>query len=416
MLKKSAVFFFIFFICLIILGSSNYLLTKVAGIDLKAVLGVSILYVSIFFLLFAVLASKYVDKSYKRNSLLVNLLLIYTIFIFIYGFLKGNQIGIIFEELWVISVVYLAYKVSINKNIWISFNSYIFGLFIFTAFILYIGLNETREYLDELEVAASVLEDTTTSLAYELVSLTDFWPFLFALFFFRKDFTSKIIAFIPFIVYLLLQLYFLKRAPAVRAVLQVSTFLLIAALAKNKAKGLVRIIPVVILLLFLFYLVLPQSLIDRFKNDDGSRPDELVNMVLQFNPVEAFIGKGLGGAYVSDNGIYDYIDLNGGSEMRSTVHIGIAYPFLKGGIFFLILVCLHLGNVIVSAYKYKKHFTNVEIASFGFLLVFCLFRLIEGPINAVTVFNGIMFGMSIGNLEQFISLHKKAHVESISSY
>jgi hypothetical protein len=313
-------------------------------------------------------------------------------------------------------VVFLAYKISLNKDIWNSFRVYVFLLFVITVLILYIGLNQTRQYLDELDiVAASVFEETTSSLAYELVSLTDFWPFIFAILFFREGLSNKILAFLPFVLYVILQLYFLKRAPAVRAVFQISIFFLIAALSKNRIKDIIKVIPIVLLLLCAFYFVLPQGLIDRFKDDDGSRPDELLNMIYQFNLIELLIGKGMGGAYISDNGIYDYVDMQNGNEMRTTVHIGLAYPLLKGGILFVLLIFSHISIILVKAFKYLRYSTSIEIASYGFLFVFSLFRLIEGPINAVSIFNGVMFGMSIGSLERFIGVHKTKHVQSIDN-
>jgi hypothetical protein len=123
----------------------------------------------------------------------------------------------------------------------------------------------------------------------------------------------------------------------------------------------------------------------------------------------------MGGAYISDNGIYDYVDMQNGNEMRTTVHIGLAYPLLKGGILFVLLIFSHISIILVKAFKYLRYSTSIEIASYGFLFVFSLFRLIEGPINAVSIFNGVMFGMSIGSLERFIGVHKTKHVQSIDN-
>jgi hypothetical protein len=403
MANKISLFSFLTFISLAIIGSSNYLLVKLTGIDLNVVVGVSILFSCIIFLFGSTFAISFSNASKKKLSFPTFAIILYSAGILIYGILIGNEIGIIIEEAWIGIVIFLAYKLSLNQAIWNAYKKHIFLIFLLISLIIYKGLDQTREYIDEIDVAQSVLEEATASLGYELISLLDFWPFIFALLFFRGGYVNKVLAIIPFIIYISLQLYFLKRAPTVRAFIQVFFFFWIASIKNNKLKSTVYFVPIIAIGLILFYLVIPEQLVERFSSDDGSRPDELINMFSQMNPVELVFGKGLGGEYISDNGIYDYLSPDA-REMRTTVHIGAAYPILKGGLLLFSLIFSHLIILLIKSFKHVRAFSDKEIASFGFLVIFLVFRFVEGPMNSTSIFNAIMFGMSIGWLENFVKL------------
>jgi len=385
--------FFLFFILSYIFGNTVYFFSKVLGVNLNF----SVLAFSIIPLLLVFFFNMFI-KYQKKDSGTIRILIFYTFFLMIHGFLKSNPISAILEELWTIIVVFVAYRLSRNNLFFDIIKSWGFLIFLLTSYLIYLGTNETREYIDDLSSINIDLSDRTASLGYEFISLLDFWPFIFALWFFEKRFISKLLGFIPFIVYFSYQIYFLKRAPSARCVTQLLFFSLMAYSSNFSFTRSFQMLMIFLVIGFSSYFVIPDDLISRFANDDASRPNEAFHMLRQFSLLDYIFGRGLGGIYISDNGIFDML---GKHEYRHILHIGALYPLLKGGILLFILLSILLLNILIKSFKHRRNFTAIEHSCFGFLVIFLLFRWIEGPITTTTAFNGIMFGLSLGRLEYF---------------
>ena len=156
-------------------------------------------------------------------------------------------------------------------------------------------------------------------------------------------------------------------------------------------------------MLLLFGIILlsyfPQKLVERFNKDDGSRPKEMKAMFGSFTTKDYVIGRGLGGAFISHNWIYDYVNKETHLTMRIIVHIGSVYPFLKGGGILFLLIFVQISRGIFFGLKNLKKLNREQFASLVFLIVYSLFRLIEGPPSTGQIFDGLLFGMSLGCLD-----------------
>jgi hypothetical protein len=161
----------------------------------------------------------------------------------------------------------------------------------------------------------------------------------------------------------------------------------------------VRALSILFLLLFLAYFFLPENLSDRFKTEDKARQNELLNMFSQLTYDEWIFGRGLGGEYHSaKDGIVERINEDG-VEVKSTLHIGFGDSILKGGLILFILISLHGISLIIKNLNRIKLISNEQFVGLAFLITFLLFRLIEGGLTPGSIFNAVLFGMSLGILE-----------------
>ena len=110
------------------------------------------------------------------------------------------------------------------------------------------------------------------------------------------------------------------------------------------------------------------------------------------------IGKGLGGDYyVAQGGIVETIN-NKNQAISRVLHIGATYSILKGGIFLFLIIFLHIFRTIYYNLRRVKYLNERELTCLCFLLVYSIFRLIEGPISPGAIFDATLYGMSLGVL------------------
>ena len=123
-------------------------------------------------------------------------------------------------------------------------------------------------------------------------------------------------------------------------------------------------------------------------------------MLSQLNPLEFVFGRGLGGYYnVQRGGVVQYIN-NDGKEASSIIHIGAVYPILKGGLLLFFLIFYHILKTVYISLKKIKKLSEEELSCLVFLIVYSVFRLIEGPFSLGAIFDALLFGMSLGYLNR----------------
>ena len=98
------------------------------------------------------------------------------------------------------------------------------------------------------------------------------------------------------------------------------------------------------------------------------------------------------------DGIVERINEDG-VEVKSTLHIGFGDSILKGGLILFILISLHGISLIIKNLNRIKLISNEQFVGLAFLITFLLFRLIEGGLTPGSIFNAVLFGMSLGILE-----------------
>lgn len=402
--RKITQTFFILFVLIVGIHKSNFIIAEFTGFDLQSIFQISLLTFPLPFLFIAYLysSSRKINTKKNKDSFLVNTIFFYVNILLLYGFMRGNNIDNILFEYWTAILLLLSHKIASSEEIWRLFNGKLIIVFFIFSILVFLGTNYTVIHLVEIGFDALSTEGSRTGLmAYDMAPILDLWPFLFLLGFFNKKIKkSRILIYLPFIIYLLFQLYFLKRAPSARAI----SFLIFALfikmkLSKNNYAYVKQIFVLVTLgVLILFYT--PETLKERFASTDTARQDESLGMLSQLNPLEIVFGKGLGGDYyVQRGGIVQYIN-HEGREVSSMVHIGAAYPILKGGLLLFFLIFYHITKTVYRSLLRIKKLSKEELTCLIFLTIYSLFRLIEGPVSLGAVFDALLFGISLGYLNR----------------
>jgi hypothetical protein len=382
------------------LQKSNYLISEITNINIQNLVGITLFIFPTIFILMAVYEHfNSIDVQKKNSSIFVNITLGYIFIMTIYGIVNGNSIGRIFEELWTGIIVYCAYKISLNNKVWELFQGKLFFVYLFFAITVLIGTQFSGGKFEDSEIDLSSLEGLSVATeAYEISPILDFWPFLLVLNFFNTK-KNNYLTYLPFIIYLGFQLFFLKRAPTIRAVF---TFILLLYYSIYYVKALnkknnILIITLIGIIVSIFYF--PSDLSDRFKSEDNARQLELINMFSQLNGFEIIFGRGLGGTHeIIADGISDGVSETG-KLTSSFLHIGAGLPVLKGGVILFILIFAHYFILIVKNFNRLRFINSKQITALIFLFSFSVFRFIEGTISPGSLVNSFLLGLSIGVLE-----------------
>ncbi|MFT5213162.1 MAG: hypothetical protein ACI9WV_000879 [Patiriisocius sp.] len=401
--SKKSTTFFILFILSVGLHKSNYLILQLTGISIQSTIGISLLLFPLIFLALSYYYSpeRNINTRKSEDSFLMKTLFFYINLLLLYGLIIENNISIIFLEYWTGMIILLSYKIAKSENIWLLFEGKLIVVFFIFSFLVFLGNGYTQIHLKEFGYDAFETGITTALVSYNIAPMLDFWPFLFLMGFFNKKIKKyKILTFIPLAIYLSFQLFFLKRAPSVRAI----SFLLLAIFIKMKisenykmfTKLMLSLISIVVVAL----LFTPEALINRFKTEDTSRQDEASAMLAQLTPLEMLFGRGLGGIYyVEEGGIVQSINEEG-RAVSANMHIGAIYPILKGGALLFFLIFYHIISTVIRNIKRVKKLSKEGLTSLIFLIVYSLFRLIEGPFSTGAIFDALLFGMSLGCLNR----------------
>lgn len=393
--------YFLLFFLTVGLHKTNYLISQLLGVNIQSTIGVSLLTLP---LLFLILAEYHSSRSYSllaalKNDRLLKLIFVVVHLALVYGLIMGNSLDVIIQEYWTAMIVLYGYRISRDMALLESFRQknlrFIFLLFaVATAY----GTTMIQEHLTIYDFTTDL---STATLAYEISPILDFWPFMFLIVLFseRQPF-RKFWFYIPIAIYLGFQLFFVKRAPSARVlaflVLGISSFWYL----KQRRDFIVRMLFGSVLVIGALVFFTPKNLVDRFQKEDNSRQSEAFTMLEQFNLAEVIIGKGLGGYYLLEEGA-GIVEINSEGELgKHILHIGLFYPYLKGGLLLSILVIAHILRSIYFGMRHFRQLHPYQHMAMIFLFVYSLFRVIEGPFSPGMVFDGFLFGCSLGLLNQ----------------
>lgn len=391
--RKTAVFFILFMLT-VAMQKANYLIYLLTGVNIQKGVPFSLLAVPFAFLVIVFFISK--DKVKLTNKSYLPAILIWSHVNLLYGLIMENHFMSILWEYYIGAIMFFSYKLASNKTIWKLFETKLISIYLIFSFLVFTAKDFFAEHLT---VFSEKLENiTTASLAYEIAPILDFWPFIFLFgITSSKKGLHKVLTISALIIYLAFQFYFLKRAPSVRALTYFVVGNTMLMLKRGEASAIFKYLGIVFICFFLLTYAIPDGLIERFKTEDTSRQNEFANMVSSANVIELIIGRGLGGSYPSDN-LYDYI-AEDGSLRRVAVHIGYSFALLKGGIILCILILLHVLASLSFALKRLKGLNNRQFVSVVFLIVYSIYRLIEGSPSTGQIFDGVLFGLALGCLD-----------------
>ena len=390
MFSKKYNLLFLFFI-VVIIQKSDYLFSLYFGFEFGNLLGLNFFYLLPFVMVFDILIN--FNSNLKKIDYITIALFYYSLVLLIIGLLMYNSIDHILFEILTILIILYGYLYGLDKKLSTEiFKKKYYFIFILISVLCFIATYHTREHLIDYDLTD--FERNTATLAYDLSPLLDFWPFLFLFNLFSKKY-NRIFTWLPIIIYFSYQIYFLKRAPSVRVI----TFLLMASYISSGFKIInLKTILTIIVILILGVFFMPQNLSDRFIMSDTSRTDEAFQMLNSLTSANLFFGKGIGGSFITSSTGLSYIDQLKGFGKYVT-HIGVAYVILKGGIILFLLIMLQLIQSIKYYFKYQIHANSIHTTCLTYLIVYTIFRLIEGPPTSGAIFDALLLGFSIGNLK-----------------
>lgn len=391
---------FLLFFLSVGVHKANYLLIQLVGIDVQGAVSVSLLLLPLLFLVLLDVSS---NHSYSAKVMISRDRYLFTVMLLIglallVGLINGNKKDIIFQELWTGAIVFYGYKLSKDQSLVDAFGKWpLLIMYLVFSALVFVGSFYLREHLVGYDLGTSI---RTATLAYEVSPLLDFWPFLFLIPFFKKRGKLNPLVLLPMLIYLAFQIFFLKRAPSVRALAFLFTGIAISwKLRTGNFAFVFRLFFGIILFGLGFYLLIPDNLLLRFQTTDTARQDEAIAMLNQLGVFELLFGRGIGGSFYLNEGA-GLVSLKDGQMGKYILHIGVLYPILKGGIILAIGIYAQIFNKVLWAWRNLKALGYGQLASLTFLVVYSVFRLIEGPISPGVVFDAFLLGFSIGMLRR----------------
>jgi len=403
--RKNTNVLFILFILSVGWQKSDYLISVYTGIRLQDKLGFSLLVFPLIFLILAKIHSKINFSIFKE--VIINpfpaLISTYIIWLFFYGVIRQNNFIVILWELYPAVIIILCYKLGRANEIWRVFSKY--WIFFILTILVALGTIIIREDILLVGLESKVESVTTATVAYEISPILDIWPMVFLLGFFNDKSRSRILPFIPALIYVLFQFYFIKRAPTIRAFSYILCGFVILAYFNNRVKNksiIPRLIGVMLITMVLYFLI-PFNLMEKFDQKDVARQEESLAAIKSFTPLEHLFGRGLGGWYAYSEGAGIVENFYGPNKVsgKDITHIGITYPYLKGGLILFFLIFFHIVNVVLYGLRNISKMTYIELSCLSFLIVYSLFRLVEGPVSTGAIFDGTLFGLTLGRLEYY---------------
>jgi hypothetical protein len=381
----------------------NYTFSEAFGFNIQETLGFTLLVFPFLFLLLA-----YIEAQSLKNfspwavSSHVRFITIYSIFLLLYGYVSGNS-TIFLDEVWTALIIFFSYKLGTLDSVWNLFRGKIIWVYLIFAFFVFLATQYKQKEIVYGNYDIQKFEGiTVTSEAYNVSPILDLWPFIFLIHLYspKKGLWIQFATYMPFIIYLLFQIYFLKRAPTGRAIVYLIVGVVILVLSKKSQIRNLGIIISMLISLFIFFKFMPENLVERFLTEDISRQVEFQNMLSSLNYVEVLFGRGLGGEFVvGTDGVSERVNKYG-RDVKSTLHIGIGDSILKGGLVLFFAILSHVFVVLKFGLFNIRRIGDIGFTAFVFLLVFVIFRLIEGGLTPGSVFNAFGYGLSLGALDK----------------
>jgi hypothetical protein len=398
MRNLSGVFFVLFFLS-VALHKTNYLILMLIGINVQSLVGVSLLLFPSVFLILAYTFSKNDWVFAIGDAPLTFFIFLFVHILAVVGLISGNQSAVILTEYWAAWLVFLSFLIARDVKKWELFEKKFHVMFYFFSGLVALGVIFPAEHL--LENLDKIEGITSATVAYQISQILDFWPLLFMMKFFKTTgLKNNLISFLPFVIYISFQVFFLKRAPSARAVAYIFTAITLYYYLKGLGTFLPKFFVTSFVAFFLIFFLTPKNLTDRFMTEDSARLDETITMFEQMSVPEHIFGKGLGGYFYNDE-VGGAIVVDGSGELgKYILHIGVSYAYLKGGVVLLLLILTLYFNSIFRGLSHLHTLTAEQKSALCFLIVYGVFRIIEGPFSTGAIFDGVLFGLSLGILSK----------------
>lgn len=340
----------------------------------------------------------------------------------IYGFFLGYIWLTVIADVGIYSVIFCFLVLGRYDQVWKDLEKPLIVLFYIVAVMVLLTLNRglvtvqaTTGYFQEKEVEAAA----GGSVGYDISKALNFWPIIMFLASVRlKKDLWKFMGFATVFFFLILQIYFAKRAPAARGIAYLATISFVFPLVQRRLKTSTGLI---ILLGLVSVGILSQTewfhrLREKQEVDapllKSSRFAELGALLEDLNTTEYALGKGMGGYFEppTDWKAGMAVVTRDGKLGRPILHIGVCQPLLKGGLVFFLLYYSFFFRLILPKPPgwYQNRF---NVVAMGVLPVYVLFLFIEGPPSMSSCYDGMLVGLCCARLATPVTVSQDAPEE-----
>lgn len=346
----------------------------------------------------------------KSSRIIFELLTISIIILSLYGRLQGYSYEAIAKDMSVYIVLVSGAVLGSIPNIWKKIIPILLFFTLGAIFINMIGLLNIADLITN-SYTARIVRDIQ---AYETRTALEFWPIILLLsVLFSRRFVYLSLGISVFV--LILQILFQKRLFVTETLIYLGLFLVIiphyqsrwnlATLAPIKTLR-TTFIMITLLAGVTLFILLPSiftgqltGLLNRFGQQDDTRVMEALGMLNDFNELEYFIGRGMGGyyEYVDENnqiwGTYlSDVDIIG----RRGIHIGVFLPMLKGGLWLSAIYYL----LFVVAWIRRRYMLNdlLTFVAFSIVGIKLLFSLQGNYLGLNIIYEMLLFSLCLGRI------------------
>jgi hypothetical protein len=251
---------------------------------------------------------------------------------------------------------------------------------------------------------------STISYAYSGLEMISSWPLAFFTSSFSKVRSWKwLLGTALFVAYLFLMIYFQKRAPVARVValglmcwLGIPMLMGQLKLGRFAARLVITAALAIVGVLSVPAIRLSFELLSfRFQSVDVSRSTEAWWMIdwVSRNAGSILFGEGLGGGFVlpgqESRWSIEPLDPHG-TLGRTSLHVGILYPFLKGGLCGMLFYYVNFLALFICGLSARWRKDPFNAIALGLMLVYVTFQFTEGSISTENSMESMMIGMCLG--------------------
>jgi hypothetical protein len=206
-----------------------------------------------------------------------------------------------------------------------------------------------------------------------------------------------------------MQFAFAKRLGSVHLlVLLAFAVVLVPLLHRQPRRSVGALVIAGIAILFLVPKAGFDRTIDRFMGSYGvgstlttenSRIEEAKDMLSSFKPSDWLLGRGMGGSFTSMTIDTANVSIgeDTGSTERQQLHMGILFPFLKGGLVWS-MIYLWPITIILARIGRLRDFDAVTQSCILWAATYYAFQLMEGPVTYSNCWDGLALGLAIGRI------------------
>ncbi len=321
-----------------------------------------------------------------------------------YGYLRGNLLQYTLLDLAVYILIFCFLYLGRYDQVWADLEKplcllMLAGILLIVAGTFRPAVRIGYEGIELAEIGRG--RYTVFTLGYDLKMLLGLAPLIFAMGYMRPRWDwVKITGVVGIVAAITMQVYFQKRAPTLRELAYAGMVVLIIPMFHKKVKmGTTALLVVgTIVVVALAGGQHVEKLLTRYGEGapllENERWFEAGALLKDFNPLDYMVGRGMGGYFTPPvNWQAGVVFVNYQGDMgRPSLHVGMLFPLLKGGLIFMAVYYAFFFRLFVP--KGRAWYLNrYNAAAMAVLPVYWFFQLIGGPPSIYASYDCVLIGL-----------------------